>query len=41
VRRHEDVRNAIAKKKEGDPVALRVRRGNEAVYVAVRIGGGG
>jgi serine protease Do len=40
VRRPDEVKAIIGKVKEGEPVALRIRRGNEAVYLAVRIGGG-
>jgi serine protease Do len=39
VRRPDEVRNAIAKMKDGEMVLLRVRRGNEAVFLAVPVGG--
>jgi serine protease Do len=39
VRKPEDVRNAVANLKEGQMVLLRVRRGDQAVFVAVPVGG--
>jgi serine protease Do len=36
----EDLASAVAKLKGGDVVNLRIRRGNQATFVSVRIGGG-
>ncbi len=39
VKRPEDVKNAIAKLKENDLVLLRVRRGDQASFLTLRLGG--
>ena len=39
VRRPEEVKNGIAKMKDGEIALLRVRRGDAAIYVAVPVGG--
>jgi serine protease Do len=40
MRRPEDVKAALAKRKEGDLVLLRVQRGDRATYLTVKLGGG-
>jgi serine protease Do len=39
VKQPDDVKNAISKMKQGDMVLLRVRRGDQAVFLAVPVGG--
>ncbi|HET8539210.1 MAG TPA: DegQ family serine endoprotease [Anaeromyxobacter sp.] len=39
VKQPDDVKNAIAKMKQGEMALLRVRRGDQAVYLAVPVGG--
>jgi serine protease Do len=39
VRRPEEIKNGIAKAKDGEIALLRVRRGDAAIYVAVPVGG--